>query len=168
MTARRVLATPIGPMTLFAAEHGISALHFGDKASASDDERSPLSAGVSDVLDLGDRQLTEFFAGTRTSFDLPLDRPGTPFQHAVWAALTDIPFGRTSTYGEVARAIGASGAARAVGIACGRNPIAIVIPCHRVIGASGRLTGYAGGLDHKRDLLQWEELHAKPVPDRLF
>lgn len=101
-------------------------------------------------------QLGEYFEGARTSFDLPLDANGTPFQLQVWNALRQIPYGATTSYAQVAAAIGRPGAARAVGLANGRNPIAIVVPCHRVIGARGNLVGYGGGLDRKRYLLELE------------
>jgi methylated-DNA-[protein]-cysteine S-methyltransferase len=101
-------------------------------------------------------QLAEYFEGARTSFDLPLAPQGTSFQLEVWDALRHIPYGATASYGEVAASIGRPGAARAVGLANGRNPIAIIVPCHRVIGADGRLVGYGGGLDRKRYLLQLE------------
>lgn len=101
-------------------------------------------------------QLQDYFAGRRTVFDLPLAEEGTPFQRRVWSALCDIPYGTCRTYGEIARAIGAPGAARAVGMACNRNPWMIVVPCHRVVGAGGRLTGYAYGLTCKKMLLDLE------------
>jgi methylated-DNA-[protein]-cysteine S-methyltransferase len=104
-------------------------------------------------------QLQAYAQGFRTTFSLPLDPQGTPFQRAVWAALLKIPFGETRTYGQIATAIGHPGAARAVGMACRTNPIGLVIPCHRVVGANGALTGYAGGLDLKARLLQHEGLH---------
>jgi methylated-DNA-[protein]-cysteine S-methyltransferase len=101
-------------------------------------------------------QLAEYFAGERTGFDLPAAPRGTPFQHRVWDALKEIPFGATVTYGELAERIGRPTAARAVGLANGRNPLSIVVPCHRVVGSGGVLTGYAGGLDVKRRLLEHE------------
>jgi methylated-DNA-[protein]-cysteine S-methyltransferase len=101
-------------------------------------------------------QLDEYFAGERTAFELPLAPTGTPFQLRVWEALRDIPYGTTESYGALAARIGRPGAARAVGLANGRNPISIVVPCHRVIGSSGDLTGYGGGLDRKRVLLDLE------------
>lgn len=109
-------------------------------------------------------QLAEYFAGTRTRFDLPLAPVGTEFQRRVWAATSAIPFGETATYGEIARKIGAPNAARAVGGALNRNPICIVVPCHRVVGSSGKLTGYDGGVDRKAFLLTLE----RPEPPRLF
>ena len=109
-------------------------------------------------------QLAEYFAGTRPRFDLPLAPVGTEFQRRVWAATSAIPFGETATYGEIARKIGAPNAARAVGGALNRNPLAIVVPCHRVVGSSGKLTGYDGGVDRKAFLLTLE----RPEPPRLF
>ena len=104
-------------------------------------------------------QLSEYFSGTRTEFDIPLAPNGTPFQKLVWRELCRIPYGQTRTYGEIAAAIGNPGAARAVGQAVNRNPIWIVIPCHRIIGAGGKLTGYAGGLELNQRLLDLEQLH---------
>jgi methylated-DNA-[protein]-cysteine S-methyltransferase len=101
-------------------------------------------------------QLEAYFAGELTSFDLPLAPRGTPFQHAVWNALLDIPYGQTTSYTEIAQAVDRPTATRAVGAANGRNPISIVVPCHRVIGAGGSLTGYGGGLERKRQLLALE------------
>lgn len=108
------------------------------------------------VLDRAARQLDEYLSGRRQTFDLPLAPAGTAFQQAVWAALLAIAHGETATYGEVARRIGRPQSVRAVGAAVGKNPISIVIPCHRVVGADGRLTGYAGGLDRKQALLSLE------------
>lgn len=109
-------------------------------------------------------QLAEYFAGTRTRFDLPLAPVGTEFQRRVWAATSAIKFGETATYGEIARKIGAPNGSRAVGGALNRNPLAIVVPCHRVVGSSGKLTGYDGGVDRKAFLLTFE----RPEPPRLF
>jgi methylated-DNA-[protein]-cysteine S-methyltransferase len=103
------------------------------------------------------RELSEYFQGLRREFDLPLAPAGTPFQQKVWAALRDIPFGETRSYRQIAAAVGNPAACRAVGMANSRNPIAVIIPCHRVIGADGSLTGYAGGLDKKRHLLALEQ-----------
>jgi methylated-DNA-[protein]-cysteine S-methyltransferase len=101
-------------------------------------------------------QLREYFAGERVAFDTPLAMSGTPFERRVWRALTDIPYGETVSYGEIATRVGQPSAARAVGLANGRNPIAVIVPCHRVIGANGTLTGYGGGLERKRLLLELE------------
>ena len=105
-------------------------------------------------------QLREYFAGARTAFDLPLEPTGTPFQRDVWAAIAKIPFAETITYAELAARCGRPSAVRAAAAATGRNPLTIVIPCHRVIGSGGTLTGYAGGLDRKRTLLAHEAAHA--------
>ncbi len=110
------------------------------------------AAAFADVV----AQLAEYFARTRTSFELPLEPHGTDFQRAVWHALAEIPYGETRTYAEIARAIGRPAAIRAVGAANGQNPLSIVVPCHRVVGADGSLTGYAGGLANKRRLLEVE------------
>ena len=119
--------------------------------------RDPAAAGGAS------RQVREFFAGTRSHFDLALAPIGTPWQRAVWDALLDIPFGETTTYGELAKRLGRPSAARAVGASVGRNPISLVIPCHRVVGANGALTGYASGLDRKRWLLDLEARVASRV-----
>lgn len=142
----RTIETPIGPLTLEAGENAVTAIRFG--AGAAQD--------VSPLLDAAEAQLHEYFAGTRRAFDLPLAPRGTAFQQRVWTALRAIPYGETRTYGELAAAIGNPNAGRAVGMANHRNPIPIVIPCHRVIGANGTLTGYAGGLETKQKLLALE------------
>ncbi|GAB5521762.1 MAG: methylated-DNA--[protein]-cysteine S-methyltransferase [Rhodothermales bacterium] len=116
-------------------------------------------------------QLDAYFAGTLTNFDLPLAPTGTPFQQRVWAALKDLPYGTTTSYGALAHMLGDPKLTRAVGSANGRNPIGIIIPCHRVIGADGSLTGYAGGLENKRFLLDLEAKHAgvpSPIQPTLF
>ena len=145
------LSTPIGSLLLAGDEHALTALHLpgrhGDTAGLiRDDDRFALET----------RQLDEYFAGERTSFDISMRMEGGEFQRRVWAELEQIPYGETASYGEVARRVGAPTASRAVGAANGRNPIAIVVPCHRVIGASGSLTGYGGGLECKRALLDLE------------
>jgi methylated-DNA-[protein]-cysteine S-methyltransferase len=153
MTMRySTLTTPIGELLLAADPDGaLTAVHLpGRQASTDGWERDDA------LLEPARRQLTEYFAGERTAFDLPLRPAGAPFQLRVWEALTRIPHGETASYGELAAELGHPGAARAVGAANGRNPIAIVVPCHRVIGASGALTGYAGGLECKRALLDLE------------
>lgn len=114
------------------------------------------------------RQLTEYFAGKREQFDVPLKLAGTPFQQRVWRELVRIPFGTTITYAELARRIGRPTASRAVGHANGRNPVSIIVPCHRVIGANGKLTGYAGGLENKEWLLGWERGAMASEPRTLF
>ena len=109
------------------------------------------------VLEAAAAQLTEYFAGERSTFDLPLDLIGTDFQKAAWMALADVPYGETTSYGEQAERIGRKGAFRAVGAANGKNPVPIVLPCHRIVGANGALTGFAGGLDIKQRLLALEQ-----------
>jgi len=146
------LSTPIGELMLTADDDGaLTAVHLpGRHPSARGLQRDDA------LLEPARRQLTEYFAGERTAFDLPLRPAGAPFQLRVWEALRRIPYGETASYGEIARELGHPTAARAVGAANGRNPIAIVVPCHRVIGANGSLTGYAGGLECKRALLDLE------------
>ncbi len=147
-----VVETPVGPLTLEAGDAGVRAVWFGERAPAPDAPR-----GEHPLLTAARRQLGEYFAGERRAFDLPLDvRDGTPFQRSVWLALADIPYGETTTYGEHARRLGRPAAVRAVGAANGRNPLPVVLPCHRVIGASGALTGFGGGLPTKRALLDLE------------
>ena len=150
-----VIDSPVGPLTLVSSFDGeLTGLYM-------DQQRHRPAQGL-----FGDRddsllpqvavQLEEYFAGRRTRFDLPLKLIGTAFQQEVWTALLDIPYGRTTTYGELAERLGKPRAARAVGLANGRNPIGIVVPCHRVVGSTGSLTGYGGGLDRKQHLLSHE------------
>lgn len=147
--------TPLGTITLVASPHGLTQVLFpgerGERPAPHDEDPSCRAH-----LDEGSRQLREYFAGRRRSFDVTLDPTGTEFDQQVWSALREIPFGATMSYGELARRLGKPGAARAVGHANGRNPLAIVVPCHRVIAADGTLGGYAGGLDLKRRLLALE------------
>jgi len=146
------LTTPIGELMLTADDDGAL-------TGVNLPNRHPDPAGWErddELLADARRQLTEYFAGERTTFDLPLRPAGAPFQLRVWEALLRIPYGETVSYGEIAREIGHPTASRAVGAANGRNPIAIVVPCHRVIGANGSLTGYGGGLECKRALLDLE------------
>jgi methylated-DNA-[protein]-cysteine S-methyltransferase len=119
---------------------------------------------ASHVLENAAVQLAEYFAGKRLTFDLPLAAVGTEFQQVVWRALTTIPFGETWTYGALATAIDRPTATRAVGAANGKNPLSIIVPCHRVIGSSGELTGYAGGMAAKKWLLEHERAHTRPRP----
>jgi methylated-DNA-[protein]-cysteine S-methyltransferase len=150
-----VISSPVGRLTLVADGGDLTGLYFED-----DPQRAAACRGaVRDDRGLrrAAQQVGEYFAGKRTSFDLSLAPKGTAFQRAVWRALERIPFGETATYGDIARAIGKPAASRAIGGANHRNPIAIVIPCHRVIGADGGMTGYGGGLDRKRALLALEK-----------
>jgi methylated-DNA-[protein]-cysteine S-methyltransferase len=144
------LDTPIGPLTLIASETGLRAVLFEGRAP-------PPGIADSPVLDAAAAQLREWFAGERTAFDLPLDLDGaTPFQRRAWLALAEVPYATTRSYGAQARALGAPRAARAIGAANGRNPLPVVLPCHRLVGADGALTGFAGGLHVKRALLAHE------------
>ncbi len=146
--------TPIGPLTLIAGDDGLRGIRFGaEPARLPEDE---LADPDHPVLVETARQLGEYFAGERQEFDLPLQPAGTAFQLAAWRALTTIPYGRTVSYGEQARRLGHAGRARAVGAANGSNPLPIVVPCHRVIGADGSLTGFGGGLETKAWLLDHE------------
>ena len=148
--------SPLGQLTLVASDNGLCGVWFEDQAHRPNLRH--LRWGPSQPwLRSGKAQLADYFAGKRQSFDLPLDFSlGSEFQQRVWRALAQIPFGRYSTYGELAQHLGQAQAARAVGMAVGRNPLSIIVPCHRVVGANGALTGYAGGLSRKLDLLQRE------------
>jgi methylated-DNA-[protein]-cysteine S-methyltransferase len=144
------MPSPVGVLRLYAHGDELCDLHLPGLAAPEATEKS------TPVLRETAKQLTEYFAGKRLVFDLPLAPRGTGFQQLVWRALVAIPFGETRSYGELARAIGRPAASRAVGSANNRNPIAIIVPCHRVIGSNGDLTGYAGGLAMKRWLLAHE------------
>lgn len=148
------IESPIGPLLLAGDRHVLRVLWFG----AGRKQQGPRPGWIEAPDEFRDAaaQLREYFAGQRTQFDLAVAPEGTPFQQTVWRALQDIPYGETTSYGELARRIGDVKATRAVGLANGANPIAIVIPCHRVIGASGALTGFGGGLPTKRALLDLE------------
>jgi methylated-DNA-[protein]-cysteine S-methyltransferase len=149
------LETPLGGALLTAEGDALTRVSLGAPAEAVRPEWERVSSGPG-VLAEACGQLAEYFAGARTAFDLPLAPTGTAFQQRVWAALADVPYGATATYLDVARALGDVKATRAVGAANGRNPLGVVVPCHRVVGADGSLTGYAGGLDRKRWLLRHE------------
>lgn len=151
------LDTPVGPVTVTATERAVTAVRFGAAGSAVGQ-----AGDLPPVLRQAVEELREYFAGKRREFTLPLAPAGTPFQQQVWAALREIPYGATCSYGRIAERIGRPKACRAVGMANNRNPIAIVVPCHRVVGASGALVGYAAGLDVKEMLLRLEaEILAK-------
>ena len=144
-----VMSTKVGPVTVASTDRGLAAVHFGN--SVPDGAVVDNSANREIV-----KQLSEYFQGKRTRFELPLDVEGTPFQKSVWNELLRIPYGETRSYGDIAKALGKPAAARAVGMANHNNPVAIVIPCHRVVGQNGSLTGYAGGLHLKQQLLSIE------------
>ena len=158
MTAHTVLDSPVGPLTAVADDDGLAGLYLDgqrhrpavDRFGDRDDTILP---GLREQLDA-------YWAGGLTTFDVPLATTGTPFQTAVWAALREVPYGTTCTYADLAAAIGRPTAVRAVGAANGRNPVCLVVPCHRVVGSGGALTGYAGGLERKQFLLQHELTHA--------
>jgi methylated-DNA-[protein]-cysteine S-methyltransferase len=154
-TAQAMLPSPFGPLLWVRTDAGIAGMWFDAQKwfptafSAPERPDDPLIREAA-------HQLDAYFAGQRLAFDLPLDLHGTPFQTAVWAALLHIGAGETCSYGDIARAVGSPQAVRAVGAAVGRNPVGIIVPCHRVIGQDGTLTGYAGGLDRKQALLRLE------------
>lgn len=143
--------SPVGEVLLVGSEAGLTKLHFWPFTP-------PVTARTPEVplLRAAVAQLAEYFAGERTAFDLPLTPPGTAFQRRVWDELARIPYGTTTTYGAVALRLGDPKSVRAVGLANGRNPIGIVVPCHRVVGADGKLRGYAGGIERKQQLLALE------------
>lgn len=153
--AHMIVDSPVGPITLVAADGALAWLHMAE-------QRYPPAAGSfgpADAAALAEpaRQLAEYFAGSRKRFDLELALGGTAFQQRVWQELQAIPYGETISYGELARRIGQPTASRAVGLANGRNPVGIIVPCHRVVGADGSLTGYGGGIERKRYLLAFEQ-----------
>jgi len=147
---------PLGPMVVAATADGLAGVWFEGQRHMPDNSRWEVQPEHPMLL-RAIAQLAEYFAGARTRFDLPLDlQGGTSFQQAVWKALLAIPSGATTSYGELSSRIGKPAAVRAVGAAVGRNPVSVIVPCHRVLGANGALTGYAGGLDRKTALLRLE------------
>jgi len=149
------LASPVGDLTLTATETALTGVYFATSRHGPPLHDVERRLG-GQVLERTRQQLEEYFAGTRAEFDLPLDPQGTPFQQRVWDLLRAIPYGTTTSYGELARRLGDPHATRAVGAANGRNPIPIIVPCHRVVGSRGELTGFGGGIDRKRWLLEHE------------
>ncbi|MGD9622714.1 MAG: methylated-DNA--[protein]-cysteine S-methyltransferase [Mycolicibacterium sp.] len=157
----RMMDSPVGILTLAGTAGRLRHLRMLDQTYEPDRTGwEPDDTAFADVV----VQLNEYFDCTRTEFELELDLAGTAFQRRVWSALMTIPYGQTRSYGEIAAQLQAPGAARAVGLANGRNPIGIIVPCHRVIGANGSLTGYGGGLSRKRALLDLERGTASKVP----
>lgn len=154
--AYRMMASPVGELTLVASGTGLAAVLWENDDPKRVRLEPRVERGDHPLLDKAGQQLGEYFAGQREAFDLPLDFKGTDFQRCVWAALLTIPFGETRSYADIASQIGKPSAYRAVGSANGRNPISIIAPCHRVVGAKGALTGFAGGLKAKQYLLGLE------------
>ncbi|HEY6852709.1 MAG TPA: methylated-DNA--[protein]-cysteine S-methyltransferase [Gemmatimonadales bacterium] len=157
MTAVARMQTPIGELTLTATDTALTGVYFpssrhGPPPVAQGEPHGP----AAEILARARQQLAEYFTRARMTFDLPLAAQGTEFEHQVWDALRRIPFGTTTSYGEIARKLGDARNARAVGTANGKNPIPIIVPCHRVIGANGDLTGFGGGIERKRWLLEHE------------
>jgi len=156
MLSECTMASPVGELTLVASERGLRAVLWAEERAGRvrlpERRDDPAHAVLAEAV----RQLRDYFEGRRRTFDLPLDPEGTDFQKAVWTGLNAIPYGETRSYAALAAAIGRPGASRAVGAANGRNPLSIVTPCHRVIGANGTLTGFAGGLPVKQWLLAHE------------
>lgn len=156
-----VIPSPVGDLTLVAHDRALTGVYFdGHHPRPVDrghqDTRGEPGSRAAQILAACAEQLGEYFSGSRREFDLPLDLAGTDFQRAVWAQLRKIPYGQVITYGELARRVGNPRAFRAVGSANGRNPVSIIVPCHRVVAAAGKLGGYGGGLDRKTTLLRLE------------
>jgi methylated-DNA-[protein]-cysteine S-methyltransferase len=161
MTIYATMPSPVGELLLTAVDAGLTRVYFerhlhGDRIAPEWRAASASADPAAEILAEARRQLDAYFAGHLTAFTVPLAPSGTPFQQRVWMALRALPFGDTVSYGEIARRIGAPDAVRAVGAANGRNPLSIIVPCHRVIGSDGSLTGFGGGVDRKRWLLQHE------------
>ena len=149
MTFSTQFSSTVGPLTLEGDDHALTRVGFGEPAAPQGDATAVAEAAI---------QLEQYFAGERTEFDLDVEVDGTPFERRVWDAVRAIPYGETATYADIARRIGRPSAFRAVGRANGRNPVAVIVPCHRVIGSDGSLTGYAGGIEMKRALLDLERV----------
>lgn len=161
-----MMSSPVGSLLLSAEDEGLTSVWFephGERVEPGWERDGGRSREVSRVLAVAREQLAAYFEGRLTEFDLPLLPRGTPFQLRVWDALRGLRFGETTSYSELARRIGAPDAVRAVGAANGRNPLPIIVPCHRVIGADGSLTGFGGGLERKRWLLEHEALELFPA-----
>lgn len=151
------IESPVAPLLLTASNSGLSGLYLEGQKHFPKISADWTASPELPIFARAQAQLNEYFAQERQTFDLSLDPQGTRFQRQVWQYLRQIPFGETTSYGAIARALGKSGAAQAVGAANGRNPISIIVPCHRVVGSSGQMTGYAGGIDKKQWLLRHEQ-----------
>ena len=150
--------SPVGELRVVVSDRGVRAILWEvDDHRVPIEDPEPIDAADDPVADAAVRQITEYFEGDRTEFDLPIDLVGTEFQVLAWEALSRIPFGETRSYGQQAAGIGRPSAVRAIGAANGRTPVRIIVPCHRVVGADGSLTGFAGGLDAKKYLLAHEQ-----------
>ena len=160
-TVYEAMTSPLGEITIFAKGDALSAIGFTGQRYAPSIGSAMRRDAAHPAIVAARRQLNEYFAGKRTTFDLPLAGIGTSFQRAVWKAIGGVCYGETIAYRELARRAGRAGAIRAAGAATGRNPWAIVVPCHRIVGSDGSLTGYAGGLDRKRALLAMETTPAQ-------
>ncbi|WP_328874822.1 methylated-DNA--[protein]-cysteine S-methyltransferase [Streptomyces sp. NBC_00287] len=154
MPKHTVIDSPYGPLTLVADDGILCGLYMTEQRHRPPEET--FGARDDTVFGAAEEQLEAYFAGELKEFTLELRLKGTPFQHSVWDQLRRIPYGETRSYGDLADALGKPGASRAVGLANGKNPIGIIVPCHRVVGAGGSLTGYGGGLDRKQRLLEFE------------
>ena len=156
MLTSSTIESPVGSLTLVASDKGLVAVLWPNDREGRVPFKDIVGFSSHPLLHAAERQLREYFEGQRTTFDLPLDLRGTPFQREVWGALLAIPFGERRTYRQIASQLGKPNATRAVGAANGRNPVSIVVPCHRVVGSSGTLTGFAGGMSAKAYLLNLE------------
>ena len=154
-TAQTTITTPLGRILLARTAHGLAGAWFEGQKHHPGPIEAPDTPN-DELLQRAARELNEFFAGERERFDVPLDLQGTAFQRSVWQRLLRIAAGTTRSYGEIAKELGSAKAVRAVGSAVGRNPVSVIVPCHRVVGSDGSLTGYAGGVDRKRALLELE------------
>jgi methylated-DNA-[protein]-cysteine S-methyltransferase len=166
-TRHRTTDTPIGALTLVADGDALVGVYFPQHRHQPDVATFGPMDTTAPVLVAAARQLDEYFAGTRTEFELAIATRGDTFQLRVWSMLREIPYGETTTYGELATQLGNASMARAVGAAVGRNPLSVIVPCHRVVGKNGALTGFAGGLDRKAALLELEGATPRE-PARLF
>jgi methylated-DNA-[protein]-cysteine S-methyltransferase len=158
MRSHTVVDSPCGPLTLVAQGAALCGLYMEQHRHRPDQLTFGEPDPRADVFARAETELKEYFAGQRTEFEVPLTLVGTPFQQRVWTALLDIPYGATTSYGELADRLGQPTASRAVGLANGKNPVSIIVPCHRVVGSTGSLTGYGGGLERKRYLLDFEQV----------